>query len=55
MIPAFITIIMNRVRQKRIIIKNKMNNCLQVGDGYYYIYRLLDEINISSLLPVIGK
>jgi len=34
-------------------VKNKMNNALRTGDGYYYIYRLLDELEINALLPVI--
>jgi len=36
------------------VIKNKMNNCLRVGDGYYYIYKLLEELDVSSLLPLIA-
>ncbi len=35
-------------------VKNKMNNSFRTGDGYYYIYRLLDELDINSLLPVIA-
>lgn len=36
-------------------VKNKMNNCLKSGDGYYFICRLLDELEISSLLPLIAR
>jgi hypothetical protein len=35
-------------------LKNKMNNSLRAGNGYYYIYRLLDELDINSLLPIIA-
>ena len=36
-------------------VKNKMNNALRAGDGYYYIYRMLDELDINSLLPVVAR
>lgn len=34
-------------------LKSKKNNSLKAGDGYYYIYKLLEELDISSLLPLI--
>lgn len=37
------------------IVRNKMNNSLKAGDGYYYIYKMLDELDIRSLLPVIAR
>ena len=36
-------------------VKNKMENCYRGGDGYYYIYRLLDELEIRSLQSVISR
>jgi hypothetical protein len=32
-----------------------MERYLKNGDGYYYVYRLLNELDINSLLPVIAK
>jgi hypothetical protein len=35
------------------VVKSKMNDCLRRGDGYYYVYRLLSELDLSSfILPL---
>ena len=35
-------------------IKRKLDGYLKADDGYYYVYRLLDELDIQSLLPAIA-
>ncbi|MFZ0472653.1 MAG: hypothetical protein WAL94_08565, partial [Bacteroidales bacterium] len=36
-------------------VSSTMERYLKNGDGYYYVYRLLNELDINSLLPVIAK
>ena len=36
-------------------VSSKMERYLKNGDGYYYVYRLLNELDINSLLPLIAK
>ncbi len=36
-------------------VKRKLEGNLKAEDGYYYVYRLLDELEIDSLLPAIQK
>ena len=36
------------------IIKTKMEGCFEAGDGYYYIYRLLNEFSIDPLSEIIA-
>jgi len=36
-------------------VRSKMERYLKNGDGYYYVYRLLNELDINSLLPLIAK
>jgi len=40
---------------EREVLKSKLESALKRGDGYYYIYRMLDELEISSLLPGIAR
>jgi len=35
-------------------VKQKQEENLQAQDGYYYVYRLLDELDVKDLLPVVG-
>lgn len=35
------------------VVKRKMAGCLKAADGYYYVYRLLNELNINDLKSVI--
>jgi len=35
-------------------VSRKMETYLKAEDGYYYVYRLLDELDIQSLLPAIS-
>jgi hypothetical protein len=35
-------------------VKRKLEANLKANDGYYYIYRLLDELDVKDLIPVIG-
>lgn len=39
---------------EREVLEGKLESALNRGDGYYYIYRLLDELDISLLLPLIA-
>jgi len=34
-------------------VKRKLEGNLQAEDGYYYVYRLFDELDVKDLLPVI--
>ncbi len=34
-------------------VKRKLDGCLKAEDGYYYVYRPLDELKVSSLIPLI--
>ena len=36
-------------------ISSKMERYLKNGDGYYFVYRLLNELDVNSLLPVIAR
>jgi GTPase SAR1 family protein len=36
-------------------VSSKMEKYLKNGDGYYYVYRLLNELDVNSLLPLIAK
>lgn len=36
-------------------VKRKLEGNLKAEDGYYYVYRLLDELDGSTLLPAIEK
>jgi len=36
-------------------VSSKMEKCLKNGDGSYYVYRLLNELDVNSLLPVIAR
>lgn len=36
-------------------VKRKLEGNLQSEDGYYYVYRLLDELDVKDLLPVIVR
>lgn len=36
-------------------VKRKLEGNLKAEDGYYYVYRLLDELDVNTLLPVINK
>ena len=36
-------------------VKRKLESYLQAEDGYYYVYRLLDELDVNTLIPVIVK
>jgi len=35
-------------------VKRKLEGNLKAQDGYYYVYRLLDELDVKDLLLVIG-
>jgi hypothetical protein len=35
-------------------VKRKLEGSLKAEDGYYYVYRLLDELNLKDLIPAIG-
>jgi hypothetical protein len=35
-------------------VKRKLEGSLKAEDGYYYVYRLLDELDVKDLLPVVG-
>jgi len=35
-------------------VKRLLDINLKEESGYYYVYRLLDELDIKNLLPVIG-
>jgi|GEM_PF-356955 len=37
------------------IVKSKMDERLKRQDGYYYVSRLLDELDVNTLIPVIAK
>jgi hypothetical protein len=37
------------------IVKSKMDERLKRQDGYYYVSRLLDELEVNTLIPVIAK
>jgi hypothetical protein len=36
-------------------VKRKLEGNLMAEDGYYYVYRLFDELDINSLIPAIQK
>jgi hypothetical protein len=36
-------------------VKRKLQGYLKAEDGYYYVYRLLDELDVNSLVPAIEK
>ena len=36
-------------------VKRKQEGNLKAEDGYYYVYRLLDELDVNTLLPAIEK
>lgn len=36
-------------------VKRKMDGYLKAEDGYYYVYRLLDELDVNTLVPSIAK
>lgn len=36
-------------------VKRKLEGYLKAEDGYYYVYRLLDELDVNTLLPGIEK
>jgi hypothetical protein len=36
-------------------VKRKLEENLKAEDGYYYVYRLLDELDVNTLLPAIRK
>jgi hypothetical protein len=36
-------------------VSSKMEKYLKNGDGSYYVYRLLNELDVNSLLPLISK
>jgi hypothetical protein len=36
-------------------VKRKLEENLKAEDGYYYVYRLLDELDVNTLLPAIEK
>jgi len=36
-------------------VKRKLERNLKAEDGYYYVYRLLDELDVNTLLPAIQK
>lgn len=36
-------------------VKRKLESNLKAEDGYYYVYRLLDELDVNTLLPAIWK
>ncbi|MEI6274627.1 MAG: hypothetical protein WCP08_01495 [Prolixibacteraceae bacterium] len=36
-------------------VKRKLERYLKAEDGYYYVYRLLDELNLNTLIPSIVK
>ena len=36
-------------------IKRQLDANLKEESGYYYVYRLLDELDVKDLLPIIGK
>jgi hypothetical protein len=36
-------------------VKRKLEGNLKAEDGYYYVYRLLDELDVNTLLPAIEK
>ena len=36
-------------------VKRKLESYLKADDGYYYVYRLLDELNVNTLIPSIVK
>lgn len=36
-------------------VKRKLEGNLRAEDGYYYVYRLLDELDVNTLLPAIEK
>ena len=36
-------------------VKRKLEGNLKAEDGYYYVYRLLDELDVNSLVPAIEK
>jgi hypothetical protein len=36
-------------------VKRKLDGNLKAEDGYYYVYRLLDELNIKDLMPAIAN
>ena len=36
-------------------VSSKMERYLKNGDGSYYVYRLLNELDVNSLLPVIAR
>lgn len=40
---------------KKEVVKRKVEGYLKAEDGYYYVYRLLDELDVQSLLPVIDR
>ncbi len=35
-------------------VKRKLEGNLKAEDGYYYVYRLLDELDVKDLIPAIG-
>lgn len=37
------------------VVKDRMDKCFRTGDGYYYINKLLNELDINSLLPLIAR
>lgn len=36
-------------------VKRKLERNLKAEDGYYYVYRLLDELDVETLVPLIEK
>lgn len=36
-------------------VKCKLKGNLKAEDGYYSVYRLLDELDVNTLLPVITR
>lgn len=39
----------------REVVRQRLEQTLKSGDGYYYVWRLRDELDVESLLPLIGK
>lgn len=37
------------------IIRSKLEKCLKNGDGYYYVYRLMNELNLGDLSDMIDR
>jgi hypothetical protein len=35
-------------------VKRNLEGNLKAEDGYYYVYRLLDELDIKDLIPALG-